>query len=200
MKGDGEAHPMLSPTTSSPTTRPGTAATSTERAQEARDAPVRVRPRGAQARPEARERARGEPVQVRHVGGTDTHTALATAAEENFFGKHRRQEPNPDRWKEIFLLTEQVRTYDWQMTASGWTGVWATENTREAIWDAMKRKEAYATTGPRMLVRFFGGCDFEQADAQRVCRRTPATTRACPWAAICASARRQSRRPSWWLP
>ena len=53
----------------------------------------------------------------------------------------------------------------WEMTSSGYAGVWATENTREAIWDAMERKETYATTGPRMMVRFFGGWDFEAPDA-----------------------------------
>jgi hypothetical protein len=52
------------------------------------------------------------------------------------------------------------------MAAAGYTGVWATENTREAIWDALKRKEAYSTTGPRITVRFFGGWDFETKDAQ----------------------------------
>jgi Protein of unknown function (DUF3604) len=54
----------------------------------------------------------------------------------------------------------------WQMAAAGYTGVWASENTREAIWDALKRKEAYSTTGPRMIVRFFGGWDFDAKDAQ----------------------------------
>ena len=53
----------------------------------------------------------------------------------------------------------------WEMSASGYAGVWATENTREALWDAMQRKEVYATTGPRIIVRFFGGWDFEDADA-----------------------------------
>jgi hypothetical protein len=52
------------------------------------------------------------------------------------------------------------------MVASGYQGVWATENTREALFDAMMRKETYATTGPRMLVRFFGGWDFTADDAK----------------------------------
>ena len=166
MKGDGEAHPMLSPTDEFADYETWDAANLAgvpkkpemlqyEYAREALKQGLKL------------EKALGtNPFKFGLAGGTDTHTALATAAEENFFGKTASQEPNPDRWKEIFLLTEQVKTYDWQMTAAGWTGVWATENTREALWDAMKRKETYATTGSRITVRFFGGFDFEQADAQ----------------------------------
>jgi hypothetical protein len=100
------------------------------------------------------------------VGSTDTHTGLTTADENNFFGKHSGVEPSPERWEDAVIATQQVNVMGWQMSASGYAGVWATENTREALWDALKRKEAYATTGPRMTVRFFGGWNFVDADVQ----------------------------------
>ncbi len=102
------------------------------------------------------------PFKFGFVGGTDTHTGLTTAEEDNFFGKHTGVEPSPKRWEHLAVAP----ILGWQMSAAGWTGVWATANTREAIWDALKRKEAYSTTGPRMLVRFFGGWEFTESDAQ----------------------------------
>jgi hypothetical protein len=100
------------------------------------------------------------------IGSTDTHTGLSTAEEENFFGKHSGAEPGPKRWEHPMAKVGDNEYTGWGMTASGYAGVWARENTREAIFDAMIRKETYATTGPRMLVRFFGGWDFTAADAQ----------------------------------
>jgi hypothetical protein len=95
---------------------------------------------------------------------TDTHTGLSTTEEDNFFGKFKTLEPRAGRW-DFPLLTGPTDEYKgWEQAASGVMGVWATANTREAIWDAMKRKETFATTGPRMRVRFFGGYDLADAD------------------------------------
>jgi hypothetical protein len=101
------------------------------------------------------------------IGSSDAHTGLAAMEEENFFGKTAPQEPSPERMTKTFFKHPKtgVTIMDWEVSASGFAAVWATENTREAIFDAMQRRETYATTGPRMAVRFFGGWDFEPADA-----------------------------------
>jgi hypothetical protein len=99
------------------------------------------------------------------VGSTDSHTSLATAEEENFFGKHSGKEPHADRWSKLIGEFGDIKYYGWEQVSSGYAAIWATENTRKAIFDAMKRKEVYATTGPRMTVWFFGGWDFNAEDA-----------------------------------
>jgi hypothetical protein len=98
------------------------------------------------------------------VGSTDSHTGLSTAEEGNFFGKHSGAEPSPERMKHAFAETENGKFDGWQQVASGLAGVWAKENTREAIFDAMARREVYATTGSRIMVRFFGGWDYTPDD------------------------------------
>lgn len=99
------------------------------------------------------------------IGSTDSHTGLAAVEEENFFGKTTSSEPNPGRASHPFIKTPKGVIMGWEQTASGYAAVWARENTREAIFDAMQRRETYATTGPRIVVRFFGSFDFEPRDA-----------------------------------
>jgi Protein of unknown function (DUF3604) len=101
------------------------------------------------------------------AGGTDTHNGLTAAEEENFFAKFPSAEPRPDRWNENAIKFGDRVVKGWEMTAAGYTGVWATGNTRAELWDAMKRRETYATSGPHMIVRFFGGYDFTAADLSR---------------------------------
>ncbi len=101
------------------------------------------------------------------IGSSDAHTGLTAMEEDNFFGKTAPQEPSPERLTKTFMANKKtgVTIMDWEVGASGWAAVWAKENTREAIFDAMQRRETYATTGTRMIVRFFGGFDFEANDA-----------------------------------
>ncbi len=102
------------------------------------------------------------------IGSTDSHTSMSTAEEENFFGKHSGVEPEPHRWEHVVIsspLDPDLAILGWQQAAAGYAGVWATENTREAIFDAMRRREVYATTGPRITVRLFGGWSFSEEDA-----------------------------------
>ena len=94
------------------------------------------------------------PYQFGMIGSTDSHTGLATGEENNFYGKMSYLEPSANRWKGTLGEVGEVKIYGWQMASSGYAAVWATENTREAIFDAMKRRETYATTGPRMIVKF----------------------------------------------
>jgi hypothetical protein len=113
----------------------------------------------------AQERKLGvNPFKFGMIGGTDVHQSLTAIDEDNFFGKHVNQEPRPKRWEHISKEGFGKTRYTWQYTAASYAAVWATENTREALWDAMKRKEVYATSGTRPTVRFFGGWDFSAED------------------------------------
>ena len=98
------------------------------------------------------------------IGATDSHTALSTGDEDNFFGKHTGNEPNAKRVMQAQNLGIGSGRFGWHYLAGGYAGVWARANTREAIWDALARREVYASTGPRMTVRVFAGWDFKPDD------------------------------------
>jgi len=98
------------------------------------------------------------------VGATDAHTSLAAVEEENYFGKSPTVEPSATRVEHPFVKSDLGEISGDMLVASGYQGVWAAENTRKAIFDAMKRKETYATTGPRIPVRFFGGWEYNDDD------------------------------------
>jgi len=103
------------------------------------------------------------------IGATDTHVGLSTVDDDNFFGKFPIYEPNPRRAIHQSKSNEKlgIGYKGWRYSSSGMTALWATDNTRGALFDAMERREAYATTGPRMRVRFFGGWDYRQQDLGR---------------------------------
>ena len=162
VKGDSEAHPLLSPNDefadyetwddgnflydgAAPETLPGDYARS-----------------GLKRGLELERRLGINPYKFGLIGSTDAHTGLATAAEDNYFGKFVQWEPRPERWRP---WTPTAKRSGWEYVASGLAAVWARDNTREAIFDAMERREAYASTGPRITLRFFGGWDFATGDA-----------------------------------
>jgi hypothetical protein len=98
-------------------------------------------------------------------GATDTHTGLSTFDEDNFWGKFKNLEPRKGRWEPIMLGAGRPGAMaSWEQAAAGTMGVWARANTREALFDAMQRRETFATTGPRMSVRMFAGYDFAEPD------------------------------------
>jgi hypothetical protein len=97
------------------------------------------------------------------IGSTDAHTGLSSSEEDNFWGKMAYDSiPANKRGDSL----GGVKATGWDMAASGMAAVWAEENTRQGIFDAMKRREVYATTGPRIALRVFAGWDFLTTDAQ----------------------------------
>jgi hypothetical protein len=172
IKGDGEAHPFLSPDDEFADYENWDIGNLDVSEAKTDDMLAGEYAREALKRGLAIETRLGvNPYKFGQIGSTDSHTSLATAQEDNFFGKHSGAEPGPDRMTHPFMKNETGTIMGWQQVSSGLAAVWATENTREAIFDAMERKEVYATTGSRMGVRFFGGWNFTEADLQS---RSPA--------------------------
>jgi hypothetical protein len=166
IKGDGETHPLLSPNDEFADYETWDVGNLDVSAVKQDDMLQYEYAREALKNGLVLEKKLGtNPYKFGMVGSTDSHTGLATAEEENFFGKATNAEPTPHRMQHPFMKNENGEIPGYMLVSSGYTGVWATENTRQAIWDAMKRKEVYGTTGPRMIVRFFGGWDFVDEDA-----------------------------------
>ena len=167
MKGDGEAHPMLSPNdefANFETWDKGSFAAAKDPDMIPREYAREALKRGLKYEAELGV----NPFKFGMVGSTDSHTSLATTTEDNFFGKISAVEPTaePVRFEEMvtgYLPDPEGRDYTirhYKASASGLAGVWARENTRAALWDAMNRKEVFATTGTRLRVRIFAGWDF----------------------------------------
>ncbi|KRP19512.1 MAG: DUF3604 domain-containing protein [Porticoccaceae bacterium] len=98
------------------------------------------------------------------IGSTDSHTGMSTTNEDNFFGKFAHDEPSADRTEK--RMANQLQKI-WKLVSSGLVAVWSEENTRESLFQAIKRREVYATTGTRIQLRFFGGWQFDAADVLR---------------------------------
>ena len=165
IKGDGEAHPMLSPNDEFADYGTWDVGNLDISQIKTDDMLEREYAREALKNGLKLEKKFGtNPYKFGMVGATDTHTSLSTAEEENFFGKSTSVEPSKARVSHPFVKSKLGEFRGDALVASGYQGVWAKENTREAIFDAMERKETYATTGPRIPVRFFGGWDYNDND------------------------------------
>ena len=162
VKGDGEAHPYLSPDdqfADFETWDQGNITLGTDKQPEMLQYEY--------TRSALREGLRHEanlgtnPFKFGIIGSTDSHTGMATTNEDNFFGKFAHDEPSVDRTEK--RMADQLQKI-WRLVSSGLAAVWSGENTRESIFDAIKRREVYATSGTRIKLRFFGGWDYDQAD------------------------------------
>ncbi len=174
MKGDGEANPQLSPSdefSDFETWDKGSFGAAKEKGMIEKEYAREAFKRGLQYE----EKLGANPFKFGLIGSTDSHTTIASTTEDNFFGKISEVEPSTSKAR----FDEQVTGYlpdpqgrDYALYArhtgaAGLAAVWSKENTREAIYDSMVRKEVYATTGTRIKVRVFSGWDFVKEDLNR---------------------------------
>jgi hypothetical protein len=170
IKGTGEAHPTLSPDDEFAGQELLDASNIMGRVPKT----VEMLPK-EYARPALKEGLKQEkklgvnPFKFGMVGSTDAHTSLAGTREDNYFGKAPILEPSPERYKDVLVrspVDPSMSIYGTGLSAAGLAAVWSRENTRESIWDAMKRREVYATTGSRITVRVFAGWDFKADEVE----------------------------------
>ncbi len=170
MKGDGEAHPILSPNDEFADYENWDRGNWNGELKKPEMLPHEYARSALKIGLQQEERLGVNPFKFGLIGATDSHTSLATTREENNFGKVSIMEPGPDRFAAPIVPDPEgvgTATYEFETIASGLQGIWARENTRESLWDAMMRKETYATTGTRITVRVFAGWDYDQADVLR---------------------------------
>ncbi|KAA1191905.1 DUF3604 domain-containing protein [Pseudohalioglobus sediminis] len=165
IKGDGETHPLLSPDDEFADYETWDIGNLDVSEAKTDDMIPGEYAREALKRGLVLEESLGtNPYKFGMIGSTDSHTSLAAVQEDNFFGKHSGSEPGPERMTHPFMSNDNGTIMGWQQVASGLAAVWARDNTRAALFEAMERKEVYATTGSRLSVRFFGGWEFEASD------------------------------------
>ena len=165
IKGDGEAHPFLSP--NDEFADYGTwdkADIAGFKAKEDWMLQYEYARSALQIGMQLEQKLGVNPFKFGMIGSTDAHTSLATTREENFYGKTPHLEPRADRWEDYVIRAlsgdDALSSYSYETIGSGLAAVWARENTREGLFDAMQKKETYGTTGTRITVRFFGGWDY----------------------------------------
>ncbi len=165
IKGDGEAHPFLSP--NDEFADYGTwdkADIAGFKPKEDWMLPYEYARSALQIGMQLEQKLGVNPFKFGMIGSTDAHTSLATTREENFYGKTPHLEPRADRWEDYVIRAlsgdDALSSYSYETIGSGLAAVWARENTREGLFDAMQKKETYGTTGTRITVRFFGGWDY----------------------------------------
>ena len=170
IKGDGETHPYLSPDDAFADFENLDAGNISGKAAKTKDMLPKEYARSALMEGLRQEEKLGaNPFKFGMIGSTDAHNAIPSTREENNFGKAHIAEPSADRYEHFLIQGEkpELSIMVDDLGASGLAAVWARENTRESIWDAMARKEVYATTGNRLLVRVFGGWEFTADEVHR---------------------------------
>ena len=136
------------------------------------------------------------PFEFGMLGSSDSHTGFSAVAEDNFFGKFRSSEPSAER---MFSKMADVLNENWRLVASGLTAVWAKENTREAIFDALRRREVYATTGSRIALRFFAGWEFTEQDLRDLPASETGYQKGVPMGSVLSAPRDANDLPSFML-
>jgi len=170
MKGDGEAHPLLSPDDAFADFETMDSGNLNGTSAKTPDMLPKEYARSALKEGLRQEKKLGSnPFKFGMIGSTDSHTAMPTTREENNFSKASFVEPSATRYEHPLIASDTpgLSIMEVDVGAAGLAGVWARENTRESIWDAMARKETFATTGTRLVVRVFGGWDFEADEVHR---------------------------------